>query len=101
RAFAGAIPQGRQGVGSSGVLSLGEDLAGPEESVLVRTGITSWIQNDFERVVFAQYPSLAEIKRLLAAPGTPEAACHASLSGSGSALYGLYQTRGDAEAARE
>ncbi len=99
-AFAEAIPRGRQGVGSSGVLSAGGDLAGPQESALVRTGISSWIQNDFERVVFPQHPSLAEIKRLLAASGTPEAALHASLSGSGSALFGLYLTRGDAEAAR-
>jgi len=98
--FAGGIPQGGQGVDSSGVLSLGEDRAGLQESALVRTGITSWIQNDFERVVFPQHPSLAEIKRILAASGTPEAALHASLSGSGSALFGLYLTRGDAEAAQ-
>jgi 4-diphosphocytidyl-2-C-methyl-D-erythritol kinase len=99
-AFSGAIPEGRQGAGSSGVLPVGENLAGPQESALVRTGISSWIQNDFERVVFPQHPSLSEIKRILAADGTPEAALHASLSGSGSALYGLYQARGDAEAAR-
>ena len=101
-AFAGGIPRRNgQGAGSSGVLAEGGDLAGPQESALVRTGISSWIQNDFERVVFPQHPSLAEIKRLLAASGTPEAALHASLSGSGSALYGLYLTRGDAEAACE
>src|ERR1017187_3259765 len=105
-AFAGEIPRGRPGTGSSGVLPVGENLAGPLESALVRTGISSWIQNDFERVVFPQHPSLAEIKRLLAGPGTPEAAGSssslvASLSGSGSALYGLYLTRGDAEAACE
>jgi 4-diphosphocytidyl-2-C-methyl-D-erythritol kinase len=100
-AFAGGIPRGRVGTGSSGVLPNGENLAGPEESALVRTGISSWIQNDFERVVFPQHPSLAEIKRLLLGSGTPEAACYASLSGSGSALYGLYLTRGDAEAACE
>ena len=99
-AFAGAIPEGRPGAGSSGVLTKGEDLAGPAESALVRTGITSWIENDFERVVFPQHPSLAEIKRILAASDTPEAALHASLSGSGSALFGLYLTRGDAEAAQ-
>jgi 4-diphosphocytidyl-2-C-methyl-D-erythritol kinase len=99
-AFAGAIPEGRQGAGSSGVPSNEGDLAGPRESALVRTGITSWIENDFERVVFPQHPSLAEIKRILSGSGTPEAACHASLSGSGSALFGLYRTRGDAEAAR-
>ena len=100
-AFAEAIPEGRPGVGSSGVPSNEGDLAGPVESALVRTGITSWIENDFERVVFLQHPSLAEIKRILAATGTPEAALHASLSGSGSALFGLYRTRGDAEAAQE
>jgi 4-diphosphocytidyl-2-C-methyl-D-erythritol kinase len=69
--------------------------------VLVRTGIISWIQNDFERVVFPQHPFLGEIKRILAASGTPEASLHASLSGSGSALFGLYLTREDAEAAGE
>ena len=104
-AFQGAIPGGRVGTGSSGVLANSnkngrEDLAGPQESALVRTGISSWIQNDFERVVFPQHSSLAEIKRLLAGFGTPEAACYASLSGSGSALFGLYLTRGDAEAAQ-
>jgi len=98
RAYASAFA-GREGSGSSGVLSSGEDLAGPQESALVRTGITSWIENDFERVVFPQQPILCDIKRLLAGTGTPGAALYASLSGSGSALYGLYATRGDAEAA--
>jgi 4-diphosphocytidyl-2-C-methyl-D-erythritol kinase len=100
-AFAEAIPEGGTGAGSSGVPLDEGNLAGPEESALVRTGITSWIKNDFERVVFPQHPSLAEIKRILAAPDTPEAALFASLSGSGSALYGLYRTRRDAEAACE
>jgi 4-diphosphocytidyl-2-C-methyl-D-erythritol kinase len=100
-AFAGVIPEGQHGSGSSGVPAKDGDLAGPQESALVRTGISSWIQSDFERVVFPQHPSLAEIKRLLAAAGTPEAALHASLSGSGSALFGLYLTRGDAQAAHD
>jgi 4-diphosphocytidyl-2-C-methyl-D-erythritol kinase len=100
-AFSGGFSRGQQGPGSSGVLPNGENLAGPKVSALVRTGINSWIQNDFERVVFPQHPSLAEIKRTLLGFGTPEAALHASLSGSGSALFGLYQTRGDAEAARQ
>ena len=112
-AFAGGFPVRRAEAGSSGVPSQNEfeggDLAGPQESALVRTGITSWIRNDFEQVVFRQHPSLAEIKRLLAGPNPPEAArpaswsgassLMASLSGSGSALFGLYLTRGDAEAA--
>ncbi|MGC9157514.1 MAG: 4-(cytidine 5'-diphospho)-2-C-methyl-D-erythritol kinase [Terracidiphilus sp.] len=99
-AASGAIPQGWPGAGSSGVLFAEENLAGPTEFALVRTGIPSWIENDFERVVFPQYPSLGEIKRILLGSGTPEAALHASLSGSGSALFGLYRTRGDAEAAQ-
>jgi 4-diphosphocytidyl-2-C-methyl-D-erythritol kinase len=108
-AFSGAIPEGGAKTGSSGVISKEneygrDDLAGPPGSALVRTGITSWIENDFERVVFPQHPSLREIKRTLSGPGTPEAACHssclvASLSGSGSALYGLYRAREHAEAA--
>jgi 4-diphosphocytidyl-2-C-methyl-D-erythritol kinase len=103
-AFSGAIPEGEAKTGSSGVISKEnalsrDDLAGPLGSALVRTGITSWIENDFERVVFPQHPSLSEIKRTLAAEGTPEAALYASLSGSGSALYGLYQARKHAEAA--
>jgi 4-diphosphocytidyl-2-C-methyl-D-erythritol kinase len=43
--------------GSSGVLPVGEGLAG-QKSALVRTGILSWIENDFEEVVFRQQPSL-------------------------------------------
>ena len=104
-AFRGAIPEGGPEAGSSGVFSAGEDLAGPQETIqgsgLVRTGITSWVENDFERVVFPQHPSLAEIKHLLAATGTPGAAVYSALSGSGSALFGLYQTRGDAQAAQD
>ena len=64
---------------------------------LVRTGI----ENDFEEVVFQQHPSLGNIKRILAGSGNPEeAAVYAALSGSGSALFGLYGTA-DAAAAAE
>ena len=96
-AFGVSAPE--DGLGSSGVFAAGEDRAGPQTSELVRTGITSWIANDFERVVFPQHPSLAEIKHLLAAAGTPEEALYASLSGSGSALFGLYGSQREAEAA--
>jgi len=79
---------------------------------LVRTGI----ENDFESVVFPQYPLLREIKRLLMGPpangfgagnsgisrpeDTSGDAIVAALSGSGSALFGLYRSRADAEAAQ-
>ncbi|MDE3201574.1 MAG: 4-(cytidine 5'-diphospho)-2-C-methyl-D-erythritol kinase [Acidobacteriota bacterium] len=97
-AFSGEILRRRQ-AGFSGVPAVGGDLAEPPGFALVQTGITSWIENDFEKVVFRQHPSLAEIKRVLAADGTLERAVHAELSGSGSALYGLYRTREGAEAA--
>jgi 4-diphosphocytidyl-2-C-methyl-D-erythritol kinase len=88
---------GSSGVSSQNCNDGGGDLAGPQVSALVRTGIA----NDFEKVVFPQHPLLSEIKRTLAAAGTPEAALHASLSGSGSALFGLYRGEREAEAARE
>ncbi|HEX4039944.1 MAG TPA: 4-(cytidine 5'-diphospho)-2-C-methyl-D-erythritol kinase [Acidobacteriaceae bacterium] len=96
------LPAGR-GSHSSGVFAVSEDLAGktgltePHPLLaLVRTGI----ENDFEQVVFRQHPFLGTIKRLLADSVHPgEAAVYAALSGSGSAVFGLYGTAEAAEAA--
>ena len=83
------------------------DLAGNTLLALVRTGI----ENDFESVVFPQYPLLREIKRLLMGPTAGVSsdttvdssgnAIVAALSGSGSALFGLYRSEADARAAQQ
>ena len=49
--------------------------------------------NDFEHSVFAQHPSLREIKNQLYNAG----AFYASMSGSGSTLYGLFDQEPDAD----
>jgi len=58
---------------------------------LVRAGI----KNDFEEVVFPEYPELSEGKSALERAG----AKYASLSGSGSTLYGLFASQEAARAA--
>jgi 4-diphosphocytidyl-2-C-methyl-D-erythritol kinase len=110
RGFLGGNLQASQtgASGASGALDAGINkdlhesgsLAGNPLPALVQTGI----ENDFEDVVFLQHPFLRNIKRALAGEdGLPEeqrALC-ASLSGSGSSLFGLYRSEPDAVAAQQ
>jgi len=78
------------GLPNTGASAKGGSRAGNLLLDLVRTGI----ENDFEKVVFPKYPELRDIKGALERAGSR----YASLSGSGSTLYGLF--RSPAEAAK-
>lgn len=62
----------------------------PDIAEILQRSIDDWnglLVNDFERSVFAEIPMLADIKQELYALG----ALYASMSGSGSALYGIFE----------
>lgn len=65
----------------------------PEKSVreIIRTPVPAWrdtLVNDFERTIFPQFPEIGQIKQELYARG----AVYASMSGSGSSVYGIFDT---------
>ena len=102
----GAFDKAHAGTRAAGAIPIADgDLAGNPLLALVRTGI----ENDFEEVVFQLHPSLREIKQALLGSETglpsmrnaPGRAICASLSGSGSSLFGLYRGEADAAAAQE
>src|SRR5262249_23055149 len=76
---------GRRSFSLTGVPSKGWDGAEALLLDLVRTGI----ENDFESVVFPKHPAIREVKRALEKAG----AKYASLAGSGSTVYGLFESK--------
>jgi 4-diphosphocytidyl-2-C-methyl-D-erythritol kinase len=95
--LAGSLPRiigrGLPGQSAAGVpVSL--DNGGRAETPLLDL-VRAGMENDFERVVFPKHPSLREAKRALEREG----ARYSSLSGSGSTLYGLFESTEMAEGA--
>lgn len=97
---AALVPPQNAFTNSTGVFSAVHEKDRAENLLLelVRAGIV----NDFEEVVFTQYPSLRVIlERLKQDPPGESTAIYAALSGSGSALFGLYETVEESRAAAE
>ena len=73
---------------------------GPDLLVLVRQGLKNphllqhTILNDFEPAVFAAHPEIKQVKEAMLTAG----AVYASMSGSGSSVFGFFQTEGEAAA---
>ncbi|MCQ2329903.1 MAG: 4-(cytidine 5'-diphospho)-2-C-methyl-D-erythritol kinase [Paludibacteraceae bacterium] len=62
------------------------------EELLTETDIKTWqneVKNDFERQIFINHRELEQIKREMYEIG----ACYASMSGSGSTIYGIFETK--------
>lgn len=68
----------------------------PQKSILeiIKQPMTTWkdeLENDFERSIFSKYPEVQKTKQLLYDQG----AIYASMSGSGSAVFGIFNALPD------
>ncbi len=70
---------------------------GSKSDILANPAMRRFLTNDFEPLVFQHYPQLGEIKELLLRSG----AFFASLSGSGSSVYGVFENIASAKQAIE
>jgi 4-diphosphocytidyl-2-C-methyl-D-erythritol kinase len=64
--------------------------AGKVEEVITKLPISQWKEylfNDFETTIFKKYPAISDLKKQLYSSG----ALYASMSGSGSAVYGIFE----------
>lgn len=71
-------------------LNITPSLPGQSLKEKIKMPIEQWkkeIQNDFEKVIFKQHPEIGEIKDKL----YQEGAIYASMSGSGSTVYGIFK----------
>jgi 4-diphosphocytidyl-2-C-methyl-D-erythritol kinase len=78
KAFAGIVP-------APAPIDLKEKILSPIETW------KDWLRNDFETNIFKLYPEIADIKDSLYQSG----AVYASMSGSGSAVYGIFREKTD------
>ncbi|HEV3468784.1 MAG TPA: 4-(cytidine 5'-diphospho)-2-C-methyl-D-erythritol kinase [Pyrinomonadaceae bacterium] len=62
----------------------------------IRDSLRGVVPNDFEAAVFGLHPEIGRAREALAAAG----AAGAALSGSGSSVYGFFESEGEAERAR-
>ena len=90
-------PPGEKGGGSDengekrqGTLSAGEATPSDLRELLTATPIEKWrdvVVNDFEASIFPKYPAIAELKEDFYRRG----AVYAAMSGSGSAVFGIFK----------
>jgi len=80
--------------------TVGGHWEGPDLLVLLREGLQNprllqrTLLNDFEPTVFAAHPGIKQVKEAMLEAG----AVYASMSGSGSSVFGFFQTDGEAAA---